>query len=316
MRDREHVVEKPPNTIRIAVLGDSYAEALQIPLETAFWKVMEHKLEEQPAFAGRRVEVINFGVSGDGTAQEFLTLQHYVWKYEPDIVLLALLTGNDIRNNSKKLESNLLRPFFVFQNDTLVLDNSFLESPVYKRKTAPVQSIYRMLSRHLRVLQLCNAVKRQAVAYRQKRKELLKGDEFGLDHLIYMPPHLPEWEEAWKITEAILMKMHREIVQHNARLLVVTLSNGIQVHPDSTIRMRFMETFKIDNIFYPDDRLKNFGKKTGIEVLTLAPMLQKYATTHQQPLHGFENATLGFGHWNEEGHRIAGEIIADYLCSN
>lgn len=41
LRDRQHTKAKPENTLRIAVLGDSYAEALQVPMEQAFWAVME-----------------------------------------------------------------------------------------------------------------------------------------------------------------------------------------------------------------------------------------------------------------------------------
>ena len=33
LRDREHAIAKPPNTVRIAVLGDSMTEALQVPLQ-------------------------------------------------------------------------------------------------------------------------------------------------------------------------------------------------------------------------------------------------------------------------------------------
>ena len=69
LRDREHAREKPPDTFRVAVVGDSYAEALQVEQEAAFWAVMERRLQACAAqFAGgRRVEVINFGVSGYGT---------------------------------------------------------------------------------------------------------------------------------------------------------------------------------------------------------------------------------------------------------
>src|SRR6476661_7333267 len=35
LRDAEHSKAKPPNTLRIAIIGDSYAEALQVPLENA-----------------------------------------------------------------------------------------------------------------------------------------------------------------------------------------------------------------------------------------------------------------------------------------
>src|SRR5437899_12818243 len=37
LRDREHPRACPPNTYRIAVLGDSYAEAFQLAIENTFW---------------------------------------------------------------------------------------------------------------------------------------------------------------------------------------------------------------------------------------------------------------------------------------
>ena len=52
LRDREHDLGKPPGTIRIAVLGDSYAAALQVEMENAFWSVMERELDNMRSAAG------------------------------------------------------------------------------------------------------------------------------------------------------------------------------------------------------------------------------------------------------------------------
>jgi len=70
LRDREHTKVKPANTLRVAILGDSYAEAMQLSMKDAFWTVLERELGKCPEVDGRQVEVINFGVAGYGTAQE------------------------------------------------------------------------------------------------------------------------------------------------------------------------------------------------------------------------------------------------------
>ncbi len=104
LRDREHTITKPEGTFRIAVIGDSYCEAFSVSLEQAFWSVMGKKLEECGAFPRKRIEVINFGVSGYGTAQELLTLREKAWRYSPDLVLVAVTTNNDITDNSRVLK--------------------------------------------------------------------------------------------------------------------------------------------------------------------------------------------------------------------
>src|SRR3982074_1407604 len=81
LRDREHAKVKPADTARIAVLGDSFSEALPVPMEQSFWSLLEQTLHECNAFPGKKVEVINFGVSGYGTAQELMTLRRRVWDY-------------------------------------------------------------------------------------------------------------------------------------------------------------------------------------------------------------------------------------------
>ena len=50
LHDFEHSRQKPPNTFRIAVLGDSYAEALQVPVEKNFSSVMQQQLQACPGF--------------------------------------------------------------------------------------------------------------------------------------------------------------------------------------------------------------------------------------------------------------------------
>lgn len=85
-RDREHSVEKPPGTYRIAVLGDSIAAGYRIErTEDAFPALLEAMLRAR----GLPVEVLSFGVTGYNTAQEVETLRARALRFDPDLVLLA-----------------------------------------------------------------------------------------------------------------------------------------------------------------------------------------------------------------------------------
>jgi hypothetical protein len=311
LRDHEHTTAKPPGTLRIAVLGDSYAEARQVPMEKTFWAVLQRQLENCPALMDRKAEVINFGVSGYGTAQELVTLRRHVWKYSPDVVVLAFTTGNDVSNNLRALGHYPLRPYFVFQNGSLELDTSFREAPEFRLQRLFV-SYAHGLTHHLRILQLIKEGMR-SVQWKWKSKTETSGQEIGLDDGVYLEPTDPLWEDAWRVTEGLILLIRDEVVKKGAGFLLVTLSNGIQVHPDPSVRRAFMRPLGADDLFYPERRLKALGKREALPVVNLAQDFQNYAERHNVFLHGFES-TMGNGHWNAEGHRLGGEMIAQRLC--
>ena len=125
LRDVERqTVEKPANTFRILLLGDSYVEGLRVPLEQTFGKVLEDRLN-QTAVAGQRFEVIPAGVSGWGTDQQLLWFRKYGVAYQPDLVVLAFFPGNDFENNAEALEvanmGRVMKPFFRLENGELAL---------------------------------------------------------------------------------------------------------------------------------------------------------------------------------------------------
>ena len=341
LRDREHARAKPPNTFRIAVLGDSYAEALQVAQEAAFWAVMEQRLQRGcEAYAGRDIEVINFGVSGYGTAQELITLRKKVWDYAPDLVLLAITTNNDITDNARALKRTDEIPYFVIRDGQLALDDSFRDSSAFRLRQSTPNRAGRWLRDHLRVIQAMHeghgAIKSALAAWRARQgagapvpatqtKEAANADgqrgaeeaattgELGADNLVYREPAGAVWEDAWRVTEKLIARMRDEVGERGAKFTVVTLSNGIQVHPDPSARERFMRRLGVESLFYPDLRLKALGQREGFAVINLAPDLQAYAERNQVFLHGF-GREIGNGHWNERGHAVAGELLAQKLC--
>ena len=154
LRDREHPKAKPVGTFRVAVLGDSFTEAMHVPMEQTFWFLLQQKLQQCNAFPGKQVEVINFGVSGYGTAQELLTLRQKVWAYSPDLVILAFTTYNDVYDNSRTLSKTEEVPYFNYRNGELVEDVSFRESKTYRQRDSQINRLGRWFHNRLRTVQL------------------------------------------------------------------------------------------------------------------------------------------------------------------
>jgi lysophospholipase L1-like esterase len=93
-RDVERPVEKPPGTLRILGIGDSFTYGAGVDVDDGYLRVLE-RLMNDGATGGRRVEVINAGVGGFFPEAERLLMEHYGLAYKPDIVLVGF-NGTDV----------------------------------------------------------------------------------------------------------------------------------------------------------------------------------------------------------------------------
>ena len=332
VRDREHSIVKAADVWRVAVLGDSYTDALQVAEDKRFTSVLERLLAECDAGGGRRVEVLNFGLSGFGTAQEYLLLRDRVLRYAPDVVVLAFLPGNDITDNVRALDPSLASRPYVTLNGSgqIAWDRSFEGTRSFRVKSSIIYRALLSASDFSRVVQAAFFVrdmwryKRFVAADRkEKQGQPAKADEPGLSAGVYAPPRTQEWQQAWNIAERLIEEMSSLTAQSATRFLLVTLSSGIQVDPDLKRSSEVAERLGVADLFYADDRLHAFAAQRGIEVLSLARPLAEYARRNNVFLHGFPGKTrtlgmnmnvVGSGHWNERGHQAAGEMIARYFC--
>jgi hypothetical protein len=310
-RDIEHRKQKPPGVFRIAVLGDSFTEARQVDIAATFWKRLEAHLQGRPEFSNRRVEVLNFGIGGYGPTQEFLTLKKHVLDFSPDLVILAFCPGNDLSSNSKQIVSQVNRsftPFYVLRDGQLVLDNSFRDLSIdYLQRRFLLASIH-----YSRILEIVNQARR-VVVLRAMQQQPNKSYEIGLLDEEFLEPKDEVWKEAWRVNDAILAEMNKEVLQAGARFVLVTLTTPIQVDPNVAKREQLQRSLGVSDLFYTERRLRQLGQMLGFPVITLAERLQHAATQSGEYLHGFENSGMGTGHWNERGHHLVAEILAEEI---
>jgi hypothetical protein len=314
-RDRERSVARPPGGYRILVLGDSFVEALQVPLDEAFPAVLEDRLRRRPG--GNRTEVLAMGQSGFGTASELMRYLDFGAAYDPDVVLLAFYAGNDVRDNSVVLNGDAPEFFFTLAADgTLVLDRSRIEARERARAASGVFDRLEDWS------QLADLVSDRLTLLRLTRRAGLRAAAAGASGLPPAPAHDDAsvyaedagapWRDAWSVSEAILGRLADETAARGSRLAVVSIGTAEQVEED--LGRNVLAASPGRDLDRPDRRLAAMTAKRGVPCLLLAPGLRAAEAAGAGRLYGF-GARRG-GHWNAAGHRAAAELIERFLEEN
>lgn len=110
-RDREHGAKSKP---RILFLGDSFVWGYDVEASDRF--------TEQLAEALPHWEILNLGVSGFGTDQEFLLLKRVFERYQPDIVFVVVCQDNDPDDNQANISfGSYFKPYFAVNGSALEL---------------------------------------------------------------------------------------------------------------------------------------------------------------------------------------------------
>jgi hypothetical protein len=313
MRDKERSVPKPPHSFRIAVLGDSVTEALQVALEDTFPSRLERRLAQCPSMQGRTVEVLNFGVEGYGTAQELLMLRGKVRKYQPDLVLLEFYFGNDLSDNLRELDYTKPggRPYFVEKDGRLVLDDSFQHLPRMQPGAIRLHNWLADLINHSRLLLLLESAKMKLHDIRREtvpNPDPLLPENY-IETLMYVPPRSPFAVQTWRVTEGMLLMLRDEARSQGAGFLLLDFPMRMQIMADRQMQQDFMREAGIDTLDYPNQRLESFAQEHGIAYLSLRNPVADYVLQHHQ------SVTVSAGHFNEVGHGIVADALYDYVCN-
>lgn len=106
-RDDEFLPKTRP---RIVFLGDSFVWGFDAEESERFTEKLQARIPDW--------EVLNLGVSGFGTDQEFLLLQSWYDILQPDIVFLVYTAGSDDHDNVKAYNfGGYFKPYYLVQAD-------------------------------------------------------------------------------------------------------------------------------------------------------------------------------------------------------
>jgi hypothetical protein len=325
--DYERNYEKKEKIIRIAVVGDSFIEAFQVDKSNAVGPVMELWLNNNCDSISNdyTFEVLSFGASGWGTSQMYLTIRDEVILYKPDYVVLAFFPGNDLKNNIYELELNPYRPYFELKNDDLVLSRSPIIESNLKRE------IYRFVRDNLIIVQLI----RESIVniyWQTSLEDKIKETHSNIESMNDYEKKLKLIEDAtwgnsldsnfvmnaWELLESMLLKTSKDLAIHNSELITLIVSRAEIVDYEEDYVGKMAKSNNISNIFYPEDRLENFGKQNNIPIISISRYMSDFNWSKKigvTKFHGFKSSdSLGTGHWNENGHKFTGEIVGEKIC--
>lgn len=309
--DVEHAVSKPSEVYRVVVLGDSYMEAIQVPIEEGFTQQLEHRLQKW--VQGRRVEVIGLGISGTGPAQYYRVLDTKGLRYRPDLVLMAVLPDNDFRDSYQPLAGAIFKPYYEINDDgSLVLVPPQISELAVRTRSFLKKSAF------LQLLRL--GIARMSVEQRFAQLGLLAPHEglaaegislsVPLDWHVYRADVPAPWPDAYRVTLRMIEEAAKLSARNEARFLVMTI--GAQAAVESRLQEAMAP--------YPDARLVRWdfdrpfreiaalGDHSGFDVVNLLePFRDEYAA---------RRLTFSFahdGHWTARGHQFAAEIVSSFL---
>jgi hypothetical protein len=122
LRDYEYSIEKPPNTYRIIVLGDSFTFGHGVELNETYVKVLENLLNKNKK--KWRYEVINFGVPGYSMEEKVVLFKTKGLSLDPNLVILQYLP-DDIENFTEILNiKNEVEKKYKNDNQTDIIDSN------------------------------------------------------------------------------------------------------------------------------------------------------------------------------------------------
>ncbi len=311
LREDREFGKKGEKDFRILVLGDSITFGKGVEAEEAFPRVLERFLKKHfdDSYCW---EVINAGVSGYGTRQEFAYLKESGLKLMPDVVILGFFPGNDLADNMGWFDKTVRDGHRIHKISLHQLDNPseklFVRIKIFLRQHVMLYSL--VIDRLKSIPSLRGLLVNLGLLHGLRQGPKTVGEPVDAN-LAARLGHLPktfekEFLESWEKTKEIMLQLHSLLTSNHMRLLVVILPSKFQVHKEHWLKVRRQYPFLTED--YQDINRINgltvdFCNAHHIACIDLLPVFETKA---------FDGEGLYInndGHFNKRGHIVAAESI-------
>src|SRR3989344_4140928 len=246
-RGKEISIEKPENTVRVLVVGDSISFGHGVNDNETYPYFLEQSLneylageEEAPAF-----EVINTSVPGNSPFQEYHDMKRGL-AYDPDIIVLQITLNDIIEENAGWIleemgmeEGNLenvSRDFVFGKQNMSSLDNALRQHSAF----------YLFLKDMQTRIQFQDPTGKNIAEKAKRREKFTAG-------LLVDEPENPEVEDAWKNALSWLHRMIAIAQEQNIPLILIVTPFNFQFSRETELahpQRKLQEFATEENIHY------------------------------------------------------------------
>jgi len=278
---------------RVAVIGDSYVEALQVPYDRSLAEQLESML-------GAHAEVYRFGLSGAPLSQYLHMFEHEVLRYRPDTVVV-LLIHNDFAESYAFRPGRYTSSFLKLEVDG--------ERVIGEIEPAPYRETWRdkirlsATSRYLRYRRQLTwpGVKRwfgSRLSRGRTTSEEIHAANLGLGQV------RAESARIEAVTDYLFARLKEIAENHSMNLLLVIDGVRSAIYDDQQLTLYYDVTFELNAM------TARLAARHDIPFVDLHPWM---AADWQRHGRRFEFASDW--HWNEYGHGLAAMAIYDAVES-
>lgn len=285
-RTDEHGFRNPLNVTQadLVFLGDSFTEAMQVPVEETFaWQV--------PKVLGR--SAVNLGLAGWGPQQQLIALRRYALAYRPKMVVWQVFEGNDLTDAEFYYRWRHGPPWPVRPFWQRYLDNSLVHAWV-----EPTLNSERRFPTVLASMKTSNGSLRRALL-----------------HYPYEPKAPQEHARGWEETRKALREAYRLCQSQRIELRVLFVPVAIRALRDDVVfnlaarREDYLPTRQVTAETDFGTQLQGFCRSLGCPYLDTFPSLQAAAKTRRDLFVPNDE------HFDTAGHELVAREIVEWIKS-
>jgi len=278
---------------RILVLGDSFTEGWGVDEEETFSRILERKLnKDTPKF-----EVINGGIVGYSPLIEYLFLKKEGLKFKPDLIIL------NFNNTDFEEERDFYKLSYEREGEIVAV------SPYKGKKSFLPEEIKNFLDVNSYFFYFLNnklpraIFKLKTFLFQMMGKKIIKNKKPRFDYL-------QDYTKSWFLLEKSLLLIKDLLEKEKIPFLLVYQPLGHQTHGKEWDKGRQFYGLEEGEVYQDEveEIFKKFCQKHKISCLNL---LDFFRNSNDFPLYYSYD-----GHWTNKGHRLAAEVIYNFLIKN